>query len=320
MIATGGYGKIWHPPRADKIFPPKYRGNKKYIQRYTQQTSDQIKNGKVARMIFDPEGTISSPILGIYKRPDGRYSEILPFRDDALYKLYRKFFYDGNLPLYWKAMEGMVPIMRGLERLHDQGWIHHDIKSENMLYDNRPSFRLFLTDWGTALPISEVYSDDYSHWHVASLTNLPPEYKSFAHFQYGFPLKNNSFSLEFAKNPYIINMRQLQPHYMTMLDNAHQTLQKIFHKNQKNLNKVLMDMAPKADVFGLGLVLSQMYTFFAKGKNIPTHTKNQIITLLRNMIHPNPFLRWDMHKVAHYLEKILQDRKKTNTTPQIIKL
>lgn len=310
MIGTGGYGKVWNPPRSDSIIQAKYRGNKSFIQRHTEQTRDQIKNGNIARKIFDPEGTLSSPILAIYERPDGRFSEILPFREDALYKLYRKYFYTGNISLFWKGMERMVPIMKGLARLHDQGWVHHDIKSENMLYDSSPSFRLYLTDWGTALPSEEVYSDDYSHWHVASLTNLPPEYKSFARFRYGFPLKNNSFSLEYAKNPYIINMRRFQPHYMKMLDHAHDYLQGKLKRNKDNYQKVVRLMAPKADVFGLGLVISQMYTFFAKGKFIPEKTKNQIITLIRNMIHPNPFLRWDMHQCARFLQKILRDRKR----------
>lgn len=315
QIGEGSYGKICHPPRDDTVIDQKYRHNKKYIQRYTDVESwRQIKNGEKARRIFDPENTMSSPILAIYDRPNGAFSEIMPFREDSLYHLITPYKYrmTGNLPLFWKLMTNILHILGGMKKLHSSGWTHHDIKSTNILYDSKPELKLYLIDWATSLPFLNVYDEDHSNWHTATIENLPPEYKSYAHFRYNFPLKGNDFALEFSYgHPWITNILKIQPLYLSMLRRAHQHIQKELSIHHNNLENVINKISPKCDIYALGIVIAQIYVVLTTGeKNMSSFVRKQFIHLIRSMIHPDPFRRWDSKTSYKYLERIIQSHKR----------
>lgn len=300
LIGRGGYSKVWHPPRKDRLFDSKYRGNDDYIQRLTNESLVQISSGQYARSIFDPKKILSSPLIALYERPNKFISEIRPYRDDNLYQLLSKNTGKDNLYLFCKLLLNMKHIMKRLVVLHQKKWIHHDIKSDNILYDKKP-FRLFLIDWGTSTRLHDVYNEGYHNWFEADNSNHPPEYKSYAHYKYDFQWKED-FATEYAHNVYIFTLLKIQPDYMSMLNKANENIQYQLKQKGKNF---LIRLAPKIDVFAIGLVLSQIYLLLAYTQLYKTSFHKNIIHLLKGMIHPNPMKRWTMERSVETLEPLV---------------
>jgi len=303
IIGYGGYARIHHPPRTDKVIPKQYGGKLKFIQRYTNEDDIQIANGEIARKIFDPETKMSRDLLGLYKRPHKYFSEIRNYYKGDMLHYLREFVYKKNdLKLFYRIMVNMGDFMNGLVRLHKEGWVHRDIKPSNILYDNK-SF--YLIDWATALKFLDSFSEKYNNWHEGDNSNLPPEYKSFAHFKYKFPLENDDFAQEYIKNGNVSKIIiKIQHNYIKKLRKANKHIQKEL-ESTTDLNKLLTKIAPKTDVFAMGLVLSQIYIVLAMEDlyDKPIHT--DITRIFRNMLNPNPFRRWTMKKSVNEFNKIL---------------
>ena len=190
--------------------------------------------------------------------------------------------------------------MKGLVVLHKKRWIHHDIKTQNVLYNAKP-FRLFLIDWGTSVPFRDVYSFTYRPWFSADNSNHPPEYKMYAHYKYGHKWKED-FANEYANNRYIITLLKIQPQYMTMLNDANTKLQSLF-KNKGD--KFLITIAPKADVFAMGMILAQMYLFVGIRHLYSTPIHSKMIHILKGMTHPDPTKRWTMRYSVQKLTPLI---------------
>lgn len=301
LIGTGGYSKVWHPPRKDRIIDKKYRGNENYVQRLTNESFTDITHGQYARTIFDPRNKLSSPLVAVYERPSNSYSEIRPYRDEDLHSLLLRNVGKDNMELFCKISKDMCGIMNGLKNLHKRGWVHHDIKSQNILFNKKP-FRIFLIDWGTSTRFSDVYNAYYYNWLTADNSNHPPEYKSYAHYKYHYRFNEDDFAKDYANNFYLFTLLKIQPNYMMMLNRANHHLQKLFHKKGDD---ILKSISPKSDVFALGLVFSQAYLVMASAKLYGTSLHHKMIRLLKGMTHPDPTKRWSMRRCEEYLSSLL---------------
>lgn len=293
LIGSGGYSSVWHPPRKDNVIEKKYRGNPTYIQRYTTEPFGDISKGQYARSVFDPEGKKSSPLIIVYERPNNSYSEIRLHREDSLSRLHIQNINKNNIKLFCKFMQEMEGLMEGLVVLHKMGWVHHDIKPPNILYDKKPAFKLYLIDWGTAVRSTEVYNDTYRPWFIADNSNHPPEYKIYAHYKNGYQYKGGSIETDYANSTQLFTLLKIQPEYMSMLKHANERLQSLF---QKGGQRFLKRIAPKTDVFALGLVIAQTYLILAYTTYYGTNFHTEMIRLIRYMIRPNPLKRWSMKR------------------------
>jgi len=297
-IGEGGYGKIFHPPRHH--VPTKYH-NPKFIQRYTHESKEQIYRGEAARIIFDPKNVMSSPIIAVFRQPEGWFSEILPYRKDSLSKFIMKNK-SRDPSLFWRSLGILYDIYKGMARLHERGYIHRDIKLDNFLYNRGDDgvLRYFLIDWGTALPFSEVYNRYNNNWHVAPNENLPPEYKNFAYFQY--PGRIKDFVRESMDNRAYPILVEMDRKYRQKLEKSFRTLQARL-RSSKNPVSLMASVAEKADVFALGLLLAQIYGVWVRND---TPLAKDIIDMIRGMTAPDPFLRWDMNRVVAHTSRLLQ--------------
>lgn len=300
LIGRGGDSRVWHPPRKDSVIEKKYHGKKDLIQRLTREDISAIAHGQFARTVFDPTDRHSSPLIALYKRPGGKHSEIRPHREDDLDRLLIENTQRNDLTLFCTLASNLFEMTKGLAVLHQRGWVHHDIKTGNILYDKHP-LRLYLIDWGTAVPFTHVYDDSFSTWFPADNTNHPPEYKSYATKKHGYKLRDNDFATDYAGNIQLFTLLKIQPRYMRMLNEAHRKILPRLH-NKKFLEKI----APKADVFGAGLVLAQCYlvTAYALLYDKPVH--KQIVRLIHGMTHPDPTRRWTMSHAATSLTPIVR--------------
>lgn len=297
-IGEGGYGKIFHPPR--NHLPKKYH-NHNFIQRYTNESKEQIYQGELARHIFDPNNVMSSPIIAVFKQPDGWFSEILPFRKESLAKFIMEHK-NRNPSLFWISLRILRDIYKGMARLHERGYIHRDIKMDNFLYnqDDDGTLRYFLIDWGTALPFSDVYHRYNENWHVARNENLPPEYKNFAYFRY--PGRINDFVRDVTNNRAYPILIEIDRKYKQKLEKSFRTLQARL-RSAKNPVSLMASVAEKADVFALGLLLAQIYGIWVRNED---PLKKDILAMIKGMIAPDPFLRWDMNRVVSHTSRLLQ--------------
>jgi serine/threonine protein kinase len=284
IIDSGGYATIYYPPRKHKNVPIKFL-NRKYIERYTKiETFDDILFGNKARSIFDPLNTMSSPILYVVPQQKG-YSIILPFRKGTIDHL---MGYDMKI-----IMKQLIPLMKGLVRLHKQKIVHHDIKIPNMLYNDRPHLQLFLIDWGTSCTFHEVFSDKYNRWLVADNTNLPPEYKILARFK-GI-LESADLAKGYSKNYSGYKyLKYFQPRYDILFAEADKQLTKKLEKNPYYFDS----MAGAVDVFAMGIVICALIKAFGTPQD---EVKYQ--SLIRGMIHPNIQRRWSFRRCIKHLEQ-----------------
>jgi len=301
LIGRGGYSKVWNPPRKNKIIDDKYRGNDDYIQRLTNETFTEISKGQYARTVFDKKNKMTSPLLAIYERPNKMYSEIRPFRDDDLGVLLTENSGKNNIKLFCRILKNIKNIMKGLTVLHNKGWVHHDIKTKNILYNTKP-FKLFLIDWGTTEPFSDVYSEENSAWFSGDNTNHPPEYKSYAHYKYGYKFNDDDFATDYANNIYIFSLLKIQSNYMKLLNKANRDLQ---HEFKTKGEKFLKSIAPKTDVFAMGMVLTQVYLVTAYATLYDSQFNKKMTFLIRNMINPDPRKRWTMKKSTETLSPLV---------------
>ena len=300
IIGSGGYASVFHPPR----YPKKYKGKSKYIQRFTDQSRTQIADGEYARKIFDPSDKISSPLIAMYPRKNDFFSLILPYREGSLYHLLNQLkHHRRSTTLFRTYLSSMLPILQGLVRLHKKGWIHHDIKSSNFLYDMKP-LRFYLADWATTLSFRDVFSLDYSHWHSGHNENSPPEYKIFAHALEHYFFLENDFVKDYRQNNYYHILLFVQPNYDSLLRRAYTSLTKKLHG--ANLSLLLEKMAPQVDVFAMGMVLCQIFAVIGQSSLL----RESFLRLARGMIQPDPFQRWTMKKSASYLASMLSEEKK----------
>lgn len=292
LIAHGGDSHIWRPPRRDRVIQKKYRGNKSFIQRVTREDLSAIIHGQFARSVFDPTNRLSSPLLALYKRPGKKHSEIRPHRHNDLHQLLNSNTHHNDLALFCHLASNLLQIVKGLTVLHQRGWAHHDIKADNILYDKDP-LRLYLVDWGTAVPFTQVYDDSFHSWFPADNFNHPPEYKSFATYRHGHKLEGDDLATDYSNNIYLFTLLKIQPRYMEMINAAHRKLQ---HRFQR---KAFQErIAPKADVFGMGLVLAQSYLVLAYALLYDKPVHKELIRLIRGMTHPDPTRRWTMSHSA----------------------
>jgi serine/threonine protein kinase len=300
LIGQGGYSKVWNPPRKDRIIEKKYWSTD-FIQRLTSENLRDIYKGQRVRFLFDKDNKMSSPLFDIYERPHHFYSEIRPYRDDNLRDLLIKNKKGTNIKLFCSVLSNLKEIMKGLVVIHKHGWVHHDIKTPNILYNMKP-FRLFLIDWATSVRSIDVYSDVWSPWFGADNMNHPPEYKSYAHYRYNYPFQENDFATDYSNNTYILVLKRIQPKYFQLLNKANDDLQKEFEKDN---HCFLEKIAPKVDVFAMGLVIARVYLVLAYASLINTQFDKKMRSLLQNMTHPDPLKRWTMKRSLKHLSPLV---------------
>ena len=72
-------------------------------------------------------------------------------------------------------IKALIIMCKSLQTLHQLGFVHRDIKPQNILYNN-DNYKLSLIDFGVCIPFNEVYTNKEKWWVYSEYFISPPEY------------------------------------------------------------------------------------------------------------------------------------------------
>lgn len=114
------------------------------------------------------KSSTSSPHLCQYIEigvsPEGEHYIVYPLLSDGDLEIRRAGFDEGRVPLR-TTLRWSIDVLRGLEALHQAGYLHGDIKPSNLMLDGD---NVVLCDFSTLTPLSGPWEGD--------LSNGTPEY------------------------------------------------------------------------------------------------------------------------------------------------
>ena len=204
-------------------------------------------------------------------------------------------------------------ILLGLKVFNDNGIVHHDLKPQNIVYNedtNRTNFIDFglMTDMNTIRTKSNLsqYKLGIPHWSFPlemefinknsylQLANLSNDQKSNClNF---LSLINSNIKTFFS---YIVNHDKDELWYIMRLDNC----DFIMDARQDNYDEFLDRVIRTIDVYGTGIAF--MYILNKTRHLIEPKLENELRELFYIMITPNVFIRFLPDQVLNIFEKIL---------------
>lgn len=211
-----------------------------------------------------------------------------------------------SLMLFRRFFRLMIPILEGVERLALAGWVHQDIKPENLLYNQE---RLFLIDFGIMTPAVDVYSETNALLGVQYLY-FPPEYLlaharlhpdkvSFATADdFVRAVHNHSKSIRIAGEIVpgpdwgpLLARRLWGPKGREFQATA---LRELYRDFQLQDAQRLLQLVRRIDTYQLGMTLFLTHLASDTGHGERPDDDADLRDLLGWMLHPNPFRRPDV--------------------------
>lgn len=156
----------------------------------------------------------------------------------------------GSPGAFVKIMKMLKPILQGLVKLQSAGYVHQDIKPQNMLIKNN---KAYLIDFGLVNMAQNIYREEQRYILEYNYPYYPPEYKLWVY--------RNSFSTFYNK---VIRNYQFETIINNKKYNLTQVMQRIgidFKKELKSLFQKKAMNVGKIDIFSLGVVILELYVW-----------------------------------------------------------
>lgn len=254
IIGKGSYGTVYRPPiPCDKKF-----NHKNIVGKVFSEKAD-----------FEDEIEIATKIQKL--NSSNKFS--IPFYETCPENL-EIIYADGGKDLYEylaaikladkskelpAIMTKMKSLIEGINILLDNGYVHQDIKLQNIVYNGK---NIYLIDFGLMVKQTNLYKNDsfLKYTYLA----FPPEFKR--HY-YG-----KDFIPQFFKNigpTYLKFIKIIYPNYL---------------KDLKALKAHGTYPTDKMDIYSLGMVIMEVYMNYK-------YRNNTIESLIKDMICFNPTKR-----------------------------
>ena len=220
---------------------------------------------------------------------------------------------------YKKLLACFLPLFDGLKKLNQKGYMHHDLKYDNILY-NPDSQRCKIIDFGLLMEHKDgfkegIYHLDYGYWIH------PPEYKLVA----------TLYKSQTPVSPSVI--RQHMSEFFRSMDSGGQNISQIYLRylfnyeelqniwnvmykryysyaiqGRSNLYNASTKHVAKVDMYGLGICL-MICLKYSSGMDV---VSPRLLALLRGMCHPDAQKRYNYEKAKKEIVKYIRE---TSTDP-----
>ena len=313
---------VLHPDCVGKVFANKYKYD------------EEIRINKIISTV-DPQNNFTLKMkdyFRIHKKDFKNKEEIEKSRFFKRYNhinhYYQIIYQDGGIDLidYVKLSEDLIPftkllkmflnIFEGVRTLQNNGYIHFDIKPDNIVY-NKKEDKLYLIDFGLFDYINHFYDRHNTHKHSYTYAYYPMECK-LAHLIYHYDLtktpvdylimilydetKENIKDIECDINNYL---------KMPLLKNMREFIYEEFGCDKINTTKAdfLNKYSHKLDVYSLGVTLLLLYSEYKDRKLDITEglfSENFLLDLIENMMNFNPIERYNIVDSIVHLKEIIK--------------
>lgn len=274
VIGEGAYGKVYRPPKSC---------NRPY------DLSKKV--GKVFGSMHSYKEELQT--MGEVKKINSKSEFSIPMYE-ACPEAMQIIYEDGGQDLYdyiktrkpsealmTRLLKQMSFVCRGLAKLSSHGYVHQDIKLENIVYNGK---KMYLIDFG----LMNRASDVYNHKDVLEYDYMayPPEYKRY--------VKKEGLLSRFKKNFEGTNLLgHIRNYYKDM------------EKDLKSLASSPSYPTEKIDVYSLGIVLAYIYRWYNRsGKSL-----QEVEELIRGMVCMDPKKRLTAKQALARLDDIVGSGK-----------
>lgn len=213
----------------------------------------------------------------------------------------------------------LVTLVKGIARMHADGYVHRDIKPVNLMYHGRRK-RLFLVDFGLAIKTKNMYAKGEVFVISSSYPYFPPEWQMIKEL-----MKTPIDSIESIGSDYIFQQCSknlnayvgTQPIWTRNRDSHQlQTEQwwreltrqsKVLSADLKGLNlmkALFLEFGPTVDIYALGISIAMIVD-----KGIVNPNKH-LVDLINVMMSFNMYERPNADQVVDELDLIVNEIEK----------
>lgn len=215
----------------------------------------------------------------------------------------------------------MLPVLRGIERLNRAGFVHQDIKFDNIMY-NQATGECRLIDFGLMVPLMDVFDLTVNEFLMHNYWLHPPEYRALMLLHaYGGRPWPRPLPEEAAQELYKINdriltsidfrkdqsLKQIINNFIApckyerdfidgwlALVTRKKTYEEAVHFTQKHAAK-------RVDVYCIGMTCAFMLHYLS---NTNDAVRAHLHATIARMIHPNPRDRMSITQARRQFEAI----------------
>lgn len=228
-----------------------------------------------------------------------RYIHYLPNAGITLYR------YTKSNPIsFSQAKKILIQICECLQKLHQHGYIHNDVKHDNILIKNmgsgtmRGSKSIHLIDFGLMMPFENYLSKKFisNMGFLKSGFWYPPEYRWV--FE-KFPITSESKMNEMIDTEISLIASPIVKRYV--YENTRELVSEYFQAIEDFTKRDCVRFADRVDVYALGQMASYLFM-----ENVNFRSNNEykfFIDLIRGMIQPNYKKRTSLKAVIKRLKE-----------------
>lgn len=309
-VASGSFACTFSPPMScghvlsSRSKSGKSNKNQRKIGKVFEDTTDALHEAEIQRIIqaVDPQNTFTVKYFGRCKVASVSPQDHIEAcnKDIEINKSMQLVYGHGGRDLWnvigtinendTKPNDTFVrlflkfePLFRGVKRLNSMGYLHLDIKLENIVYDGN---KMSLVDFGLMNSKSRMMTKGQERL-LFDYPYYPPEFKFLAVLRSINPQTDFSkFKAFFMRNFGVISVRNESE--------VHKELERFFASYSFQSDRSLdgEKLFDKADLYSVGVSLLILYTYTVQKDDYRTYI---IYDLIKDMVNCNPYERpsWD---------------------------
>lgn len=340
FVGEGSYGCVFSPPpkcNEKKQNKTTSRGLIGKVFRHTDNAHDERKQQDIVHLI-DPTGDFTIPLIGectvsVFKDTDEvlkcRLISKAGIRDKYAQLVYKKGGQDLNdvaksmanatdlrrKNAFVRMFFALRPIIAGVGKVHSAGYVHSDLKLDNMLWDDKTR-KLTLIDFGLMTKVGDVFNKTNKELLLYPYLSYPPEF-----VLYGLSLQHKprypDFEKQFLKSlshylkmhKYIVVAKEELPHVFSDVRVATKGfVQRVANEFRQFTSKV--------DLYSLGISFLLLYDTMIQKETKATTT---IKEFLLKIAHFNPYKRYSVEQALVEYDSIVNEIGKFSQKKQATK-